>query len=82
MITVNYSLLQHSGCCHFDRFDCNARAYAADADTENSDCFSEEKQTYYTVGNDNNFEEPESEEDNSVINFALSESPQCVHECQ
>ena len=82
MITINHSLLQCSGCCHFDRFDCDAKAYAADTDTEDSDCLNEEKQTYHTVSNNNSSEEPESEKDNSAINFALSESFQCVHECQ
>ena len=81
MITANYGLSQCSGCCYFSRFDCDAKAYAADADTEDSDCFSEEEQTYHTVGNNNNSEEPESEKDNSAINFALSKSSQCVHEC-
>ena len=75
MITANYSLSQHSNCCHFDRFDCNARAYAADTDTEDSDCFNEEKQIYHTINNNNNFEESENEKNNSAINFALSEFP-------
>ena len=74
MITVNHSLSQHSGCCHFSRFNHNAKAYAADADTENSNCFSEKKQIYHTVSNNNNSEKSESEKDNSAINFALSES--------
>ena len=75
MIIINYDLSQHSDCCHFSRFNCDVKAYAADTDTEDSDCFSEEKQIYHTVGNVNSSEEPESEEDNSAINFALSEFP-------
>ena len=72
MIITNYSSSQYSGCHHFSRFDCNARAYAANADTENSDCPNEEKQIYHTVDNDNSSEELESKENNSAINFALS----------
>ena len=82
MITANYDLSQYSGCCHFSKFDCDAKAYTADTDTEDSDCFSEEKQTYHTVNNNNNSEKPENEENNSVINFTLSEPSQHIHECQ
>ena len=74
MITVNYSLSQCSDCCHFDRFNYDAKAYAADTDTENSDCFNEKEQIYHTVSNNNNSEEPKNEKNNSAINFALSES--------
>ena len=81
MITVNHSSSQYSGCCHFGRFDCDAKAYAADADTENSNYFNKEEQIYHTVSNDNNSKKSENEENNSAINFALSESSQCVHEC-
>ena len=82
MITANHDLSQHSGCHHFSRFDCDAKAYAADTDTENSDCLNEEEQTYYTVSNNNSFEEPESKKNNSAINFALSELSQHIYECQ
>ena len=82
MIIANHGLSQCSGCCHFDRFDHNIKAYAADTDTEDSDCLNEKKQIYHTVKNNNNSEEPESEEDNSAINFVLSKSSQCVYECQ
>ena len=81
MIIINYNSLQCSDCCHFSRFDYDAKTYAADADTENSDCFNEKKQIYYTVDNDNNFKESESEKNNLTINFTLSESPQHRHEC-
>ena len=81
MITVNHSLLQYSDYHHFSRFNYDVKAYAADANTEDLDCFNEKKQIYYTVSNDNNSEEPESEEDNSVINFALSKSSQHIYEC-
>ena len=74
MITVNYDLSQCSDCCHFGRFDCDIKVYAADTDTEDSDCFNEKKQIYHTVSNNNNSKEPESEKNNSAINFALSES--------
>ena len=77
MIIINHSSLQCSGCCHFGRFDYNARAYAADADFENLDYFSEEEQIYYTVSNNNSSENFDSEEDNSTINFALSKPFQC-----
>ena len=79
MITANHSLLQCLDCHHFGRFDCDAKAYAADTDTKDSDCFIKEEQIYHTVSN--SFKEPESKKDNPAINFALSESFQCVHEC-
>ena len=82
IIIINHGLLQCSGCCYFSRFDCDTKAYAADTDTENSNYFNEEKQTYHTVDNNNNSEESESEKDNSAINFALSEFSQHIHECQ
>ena len=73
MITVNYSLSQCSNHHHFDKFNYDAKTYTADTNTKNSDCFNKEKQIYYTIDNDNNSEKSESEKDNSVINFALSE---------
>ena len=73
MITTNHSSSQHLGYCHFGRFDCDAKTYAADTDTENSDCSNEEEQIYHTVSNNNSFKKPESEKNNSAINFALSE---------
>ena len=82
MITTNHGLSQCSDCCHFGKFDHNAKAYTADTNTKDSDCSSEEEQTYHTVSNNNNSKEPESEKDNSAINFALSEPPQHIHECQ
>ena len=82
MITTNHGSLQCSGRCHFGRFNCDAKAYAADADSEDSDCSSGEEQTYHTVSNNNGSEDSGSEEDNSTINFALSESPQHRHEYQ
>ena len=81
MITTNYSLSQCSGCCHFDRFDYNVKAYAADVDTENLDCLNKKKQTYHTIDNDNNFKESENEKNNLAINFTLSEFFQHIHEC-
>ena len=74
IIITNYNSSQHSDCCHFDRFDHNVKAYAADTNTEDLNCFNEEKQIYHTIDNNNSSEESESEKDNSVINFALSES--------
>ena len=65
---------QHSGHHHFSRFNHDVKTYAADANTESSDCPNEKEQIYHTVDNDNNFEEPESKEDNSAINFALLKS--------
>ena len=82
MIIANYDLSQCSDCHHFSRFDCDAKAYVADADTEDSDYFNKKEQTYYTVGNDNSSEELKSEENNSAINFALSLYSQHIHECQ
>ena len=72
MIIINHDLSQCSDCYYFNRFDCNAKVYAADADIENSDCFNKEKQIYHTIDNDNNSEESENKENNSVINFTLS----------
>ena len=82
MITVNHTSLQCSDHHHFSRFNCNAKAYAADADTENSNCSNEEKQIYHIISNNNDFKNSDSEKDNSTINFALSESSQHRHECQ
>ena len=74
MITINHNLSQHSNCHHFNRFDCNAKTYTADTDTENSNCLNKEKQIYYTVDNNNNSKESKNKKNNSVINFILSES--------
>ena len=82
MIIINHSLSQYSGCHHFSRFNYDAKAYTADTDTENLNCFNKEEQTYHIVSNDNSSEEPESEKDNLAINFALSEPSQHIHECQ
>ena len=81
MITANYNLSQCLDCCHFSKFNCDAKAYTANINTEDSDCFNEKKQIYHTINNDNNSEEPKSEKDNSAINFALSEPSQHIHEC-
>ena len=82
MIITNHSSSQHSGCHHFCRFDHDAKAYAADTDTENSDCFNEEKQTYHTVSNNNDFKDSDSKKDNLTINFALSKPSQHRYEFQ
>ena len=73
MITANHSSSQCLDCHHFSRFDCDARTYAAEADSENSDHSSEEEQTYHTVNNNNDSEDFDSEKNNLTINFALSE---------
>lgn len=73
MIIINHNLSQCLSHCHFNRFNCDAKAYAADINTEKSDC-SEKKLIYHTINNDNSFKESESKEDNSAINFTLSES--------
>ena len=73
MITTNHSLSQHSGHHHFNRFNCNAKAYTAETDFKNSDYSSEEKQIYHTVSNNNSFRYSDSKKDNSTINFTLSE---------
>ena len=82
MITINHNSSQHSGCHYFSRFNHDVKAYTADTDTEDLNCPNKEKQIYHTVSNNNNSEEPESEKDNSAINFTLSESPQHIHKCQ
>ena len=74
MIIINHSSLQHSSHHHFSKFNCDARAYAAEADFKDSNHFNEEKQTYHTVSNNNDFKNFDNKEDNSTINFALSES--------
>lgn len=81
MIITNHNLLHHLDCHHFSRFNCDVKAYAVNTDTEKSND-SEEEQTYYMIGNDNSSKESESEKNNSAINFTLSESFQCTHECQ
>ena len=43
MITTNHSSSQCSGHHHFSRFNYDAKAYTADADIENLDCFSEKE---------------------------------------
>ena len=74
MIITNYDLSQHSGHHHFSKFNYDVKAYTADADIKNSNCFNEKKQIYHTVDNNNNSEKSENQENNSAINFALSES--------
>ena len=73
---------QCSDYCHFSKFDCDAKTYTADINTENSDCFNEEKQIYHTVNNNNSSKKSKNEENNLTINFVLLKSSQCVHECQ
>ena len=82
MITANHSSSQCSSHHHFSRFDYDVKIYAADVDTENSDCFNKKKQIYHTVDNNNSSEEPGSEENNSAINFALSKPSQHIYKCQ
>ena len=82
MITINHSSSQHSDHHYFSRFNHDAKAYAADTDIKNSNCFNKKKQIYHTVDNNNSFKKPENEKDNSAINFALSESSQHIHKCQ
>ena len=80
MIIINHSSSQCLDCHYFNRFDCDVKAYTADADFENSDHFNKEEQIYHTVSNNDDFEDFDSKKDNLIINFVLSKSFQHRYE--